>query len=118
MAAHCSLLPYYSLLTTQALLLDLWDAARPHTLFLVKDQGWVEERALALLERERPGGVASCVVPRAEGVRSAAHDSDGLFLLKTKMQPEARPEARTGLTGGSPAMDLVDNRSVDVSSRA
>ena len=100
MAAHCSLLPYYSLLTTQALLLDLWDAARPHTLFLVKDQGWVEERALALLERERPGGVASCVVPRAEGVRSAAHDSDGLFLLKTKMQPEARPEAQIGLSGG------------------
>lgn len=49
-----------------ALLLDLWDAARPHTLFLIKDQGWVEDRALALLQRERPGGVASCVVPRAE----------------------------------------------------
>ena len=26
--------------------------------------------------------VVSCVVPRAEGVRSAAHASDGLFLLK------------------------------------
>ena len=55
-----------------------------------------EERALALLECERPGGVASCVVPRAEGARSAAHDSDGLFLLKTKMQPEAQPGMQAG----------------------
>ena len=67
-----------------ALLLDLWDAATCGTLFLIKDQGWVEERARALLGRERPGEVASCVVPRAEGVRSAAQDSDGLFLLKVK----------------------------------
>ena len=35
-----------------------------------------------LLERERPGTVDSCVVPRAEGVRAAAHDSDGLFLVR------------------------------------
>ena len=68
-----------------ALLLELWDAAAPSTLFLIKDQDWVEERARALLARERPGGVASCVVPRAEGVRKAAQESDGLFLLKTQM---------------------------------
>ena len=36
-----------------------------------------------LLERERPGTAESCVVPRAEGVRGAAHDSDGLVLLRT-----------------------------------
>ena len=59
--------------------------ARPCTLFLIKDQGWVEDRALALLERERPGTIVSCVVPRAEGVRRAAHDSDGLFVLKAKV---------------------------------
>ena len=60
------------------------DAARPSTLFLIKDQGWVEQRAKALLDRERPASLAElCVVPRAEGVRGAAHDSDGLFLLRT-----------------------------------
>ena len=37
---------------------------------------------LELLERERPGTVDSCVVPRAEGVRAAAHDSDGVFLVR------------------------------------
>jgi len=66
-----------------ALLLELWDAAAPATLFLVKDQAWVEQLAKALLESERPGTSESWVVPRAAGTRSAAHDSDGLFLLRT-----------------------------------
>ena len=35
----------------------------------------------------------SCVVPRAEGVRSAAHASDGLFLLKAEGEGEAEGEA-------------------------
>ena len=42
-------------------------------------------------------------MPRAEGVRSAAHDSDGLFLLKTKMQPEDVPEAQAGMQAGMQA---------------
>ena len=66
----------------KGMLLDLWDAAKPSTLFLIKDQGWVEALARELLERERPGTVDSCVVPRAEGVRAAAHDSDGVFLVR------------------------------------
>lgn len=65
------------------LLLELWDAASSSCVFLIKDQRWVEKRALELIEQRRPGSLAaSHIVLRAPGVRSAANDSDGLFLLR------------------------------------
>ena len=66
------------------LLLQMWDAAAPASIFLIKDQRWVERRALELLAGRRAQTLAaSHTVLRAAGVRSAANDSDGLFLLRT-----------------------------------
>lgn len=71
------------------LLLACWDGARQGTVFVVKDQRWLEEAVLKLIGARRPGTFHACAVPRADGARALAHDSDGLFLLKADASPDA-----------------------------
>jgi hypothetical protein len=53
------------------LFLAVWDALRPGAVVLVKDQDWLEDKVVALLEGCRPAGSFLC-----------CRESDGLFLLK------------------------------------
>ena len=66
------------------LLLELWDTAPPRAIFLIKDQRWVEERALELLRQRRATTLAHAFfMPRGQYCeRTHKFGSDGLFLLR------------------------------------